>query len=67
MEVIKENMKLVNRTTQTLLLKELCRRKIPLKDVTSIEIQQRWNGRGMQDKKLIELLIKKKLKSAEKK
>ena len=44
--VMKESVKLVNRTTQTLLLKELVRKKIPLKDVSSIERDQRWNGRG---------------------
>ena len=30
-EVIKENVKLVNRTTQTILLNELVKKKIPLK------------------------------------
>ena len=65
LEVIKENVKLVNRTTQTMLLRELVRKKIPLKDVTSIEIRQRWNGRGKKDLRLIEFLMSKKLRSAQ--
>ena len=63
-EVLKENMKLVNRVTQTMLLKELTRKKIPLKDVKSIEVKQRWNGRGKKDRTLIEFLMKKKRMSA---
>ena len=47
-EVIKENVKLANRTTQAMLLRELVRRRIPTKDVTSIEERQRWNNRGRQ-------------------
>ena len=63
-EVLKENMKLVKRVTQTMLLKELTRRRIPLKDVSSIEVKQRWQGRGKKDWALIEFLMKKKRKSA---
>ena len=63
-EVIRENVKLVNRTTQTILLKELVKKKIPLKDVSSIEEKQRWNGRGKMDLKLIEFLMRKKLRSS---
>ena len=63
-EVLKENMKLVNRVTQTMLLKELTRKKIPLKDVKSIEVKQRWNGRGKKDRALIAFLMKKKRRSA---
>ena len=66
LEVIKENVKLANRTTQTILLKELIIKKIPLKDVTSIEVKQRWNGKGKKDVKLIEFLMKKKLRSSQK-
>ena len=42
-EVIKENVKLTNRTTQMMLLKELVRRRVPTKDVISVEKNQRWN------------------------
>ena len=63
-EVIKENVKLANRTTQAMLLRELVRRRIPTKDVISIEARQRWNGRGRQDVKMIEFLMKRKLRSA---
>ena len=63
-EVMKESVKLVNRTTQTLLLKELVRRKIPLKDVSSIEMKQRWNGRGKKDVQMIDFLMRRKLRSA---
>ena len=63
-EVIKENMKLVNRRTQTMLLKELIRKKIPLKDVSSVELKQRWNGRGRKDSMMIEFLMRRKLRSA---
>ena len=63
-EVLKENMKLVKRVTQTMLLKELTRRRIPLKDVSSIEVKQRWQGRGKKDWALIDFLMKKKRKSA---
>ena len=63
-EVIKGNVKLANRTTQAMLLRELVRRRIPTKDVISIEARQRWNGRGRQDVKMIEFLMKRKLKSA---
>ena len=63
-EVIKENVKLVNRTTQTLLLVELTRKKIPLKDVRSIEIKQRWNRRSRKDLSLIDFLMRKKLRSS---
>ena len=59
-EVLKENMKLVNRVTQTMLLKELTKKRIPLKDVKSIEVKQRWNGRGKKDRTLIDFLMKKK-------
>jgi hypothetical protein len=64
LEVIKDNVKLVNRTTQTGLLSELVKKKIPLKDVTSIEVKQRWNKRGKKDIKLIEFLMMKKLRSS---
>ena len=63
-EVLKENMKWVKRVTQTMLLKELTRRRIPLKDVSSIEVKQRWQGRGKKDWALIDFLMKKKRKSA---
>ena len=63
-EVIKENVKLVNRSTQTMLLRELVRKKIPLKDVMSIEAKLRWNGRGPMDLELMQFLMKRKLKSA---
>ena len=63
-EVIKENVKLVNRTTQTMLLRELVRKKIPLKDVISIEAKLRWNGRGKKAVELMQFLMKRKLKSA---
>ena len=63
-EVIEENVKLVNRRTQTMLLEDLVRRKIPLKDVISIEEHQRWQGRGRKDVQLIDFLMKKKLRSA---
>ena len=36
-EVIKENVKLTNRMTQMMLLKELVRRRVPTKDVISIQ------------------------------
>ena len=38
-EVIKENVKLVCRTTQSMLLRELSSKRLPLKDVRSIEIK----------------------------
>ena len=63
-EVIEENVKLVNRRTQTMLLEDLVRRKIPLKDVISIEEHQRWQGRGRKDVQLIDFLMRKKLRSA---
>ena len=63
-EVIKENVKLTNRTTQMMLLKELVRRRVPTKDVISIERNQRWNGRGKKDVQLIDFLMKRKVKSA---
>ena len=66
LEVIKENVKLVNCTTQTWLLSELVKKKIPLKDVISIEVKQRWNKRGKKDVKLIEFLMMKKLRSSRK-
>ena len=62
--VLKENLKLVNRVTQSMLLTELTRRRIPLKDVRSIEIKQRWQGRDKKDKALIDFLMKRKKKSA---
>ena len=64
-KVIKENVKLVNRVTQTHLINELVKRKIPLKDVASIELKQRWNGKGEKDMQMIMFLMKKKLKSAQ--
>ena len=64
LEVIKENVKLVNRTTQTKLLRELLKRRIPLKDVSSIEMKQRWNGRGKKDLQMIQFLMGRKLRSA---
>ena len=63
-EVIKENVKLTNRTTQMMLLKELVRRRMPTKDVMSIERNQRWNGRGRKDVQMIDFLMKRKVKSA---
>ena len=60
--VLKENLKLVNRVTQSMLLTELTRRRIPLKDVRSIEIKQRWQGREKKDKALIDFLMKRKKK-----
>ena len=62
-EGVKENMKLVNRRTQTMLLQELVRKKIPLKDVSSVEAKQRWNGRGKKDSQMIEFLMRRKLRS----
>ena len=47
-----------------MLLKELTKKKIPLKDVKSIEVKQRWNGRGKKDRMLIDFLMKKKRRSA---
>ena len=64
-EVIKDNVKLVSRTTQKLLLLELVRKKIPLKDVRNIEIKQRWNKKSRKDLSLIEFLMRKKLRSAQ--
>ena len=63
-EVIKENVKLTNRTTQMMLLKELVRRRVPTKDVISVEKNQRWNGRGKKDVQMIDFLMKRKVKSA---
>ena len=63
-ESMKESVKLVSRRTQTMLLKELLRRKIPLKDVSNIEAKQRWNGRAKKDLQLIEFLMRRKLRSA---
>ena len=63
-EVIKENVKLTNRMTQMMLLKELVRRRVPTKDVISIERNQRWNGRGPKDIQMIDFLMKRKMRSA---
>ena len=65
-EVIKENVKLVNRTTQTMLLSKLLRKKIPLKDVRSIELRQRWSRQSKKDLGLIEFLMRKKFRSSQK-
>ena len=67
MKVIKDNVKLVNWTMQTLLLKEWIKRNIPLKDVTSIELKQMWNGKGGKDLKLIQFLMKRKLRISQEK
>ena len=47
-----------------MLLKELTKKKIPLKDVKSLKVKQRWNGRGKKDRTLIDFLMKKKRRSA---
>ena len=41
-------------------MKELTKKKIPLKDVKSLKVKQRWNGRGKKDRTLIDFLMKKK-------
>ena len=46
LEVIKENVKLVNRTTQTWLLSELVKKKIPLNEKTRKHTEAEFNSIG---------------------